>query len=105
MVTYPLRNPSTDNIAAKQATEVRGDRRADGRWDGRIAGKGLARGERASFILFKDTGQTGDRRQRGERCLPEAEAAATHAAGRPADDDGDGTRWDRSRVSRRRSGE
>ena len=36
----------------------------DGRTDGRIAGKSLARrerarGERASFILFKDTGQTG----------------------------------------------
>lgn len=37
-----------------------------GQNDGRIAGKGLARGERASFILFKDTGQTGDSRQAAE---------------------------------------
>ena len=40
----------------------------------------------------------GNGRQRGERCLPEAEAAATPAAGRPAGrrSADDGTRWVRT---------
>ena len=54
--TVLLRNPSTDNIATKQATEVRGDRRgaggrgrAGGRTDGSLAKVSRGANERALF--------------------------------------------------------